>query len=151
MKSSLRAYLVPLVLGFVVVSRLFAAGANVDRRVDLLAQLVGLNEEQKTRARAIFSDENTALQQFSSLEDRMEKGAPIRQKSRADIRALLTPPQQKIYDRSPQRLGGGAMRDPAATTSRVDSVVSLTEEQATQVAALYLKEVDVLAALSLEE
>src|ERR1700712_3544591 len=101
MKSPFPTFLLLLTLGFVLVSRLWAAGMNIDRRVDQLIQLVGLSARQEDQARTIFSQENDALQQFSSIEDRMQKGMPIRQKSRAEIRTLLTPAQQKIYDRSP--------------------------------------------------
>ena len=78
----------------------------------------------------------------------MIKGPPIWQNARAQIRAILTPPQQKIYDTSPQRLGGGAMQDPAAITTRLDKVVALTDDQVALVAAIYQKMIEALAALS---
>ena len=151
MKSFLRPILVPFAFGLVLVSPLLGAGMNIERTVDRLAQLVSLTSQQKNQAAEIFAHENAALQEFPSIQERMEKGMPIRQKSRADIRALLTPAQQQIYDRTPQRLGGGSMQDPAAIISRVDKVVSLTDEQTQQVAALYLKQADALQALSPEQ
>lgn len=78
----------------------------------------------------------------------MIKGMPIRQNARAEIHAILTPAQQKIYDTTPQRLGGGAMQDAAAIASRVDKVVTLTDDQVAPVAAIYQKMADALAALS---
>ena len=78
----------------------------------------------------------------------MIKGMPIQQNARAQIHAMLMPAQQKIYDTSPQRLGGGAMQDAAAIASRVDKVVTLTDDQVASVAAIYQKLADALAALS---
>jgi Spy/CpxP family protein refolding chaperone len=116
--------------------------------VDRLAKLVGLTAAQKVQATQIFTDQNSALLAFTSDEDRMIKGAPIRQNARAQIRSILTPEQQKIYDTSPQRLGGGAMQDAAAIASRVDKVVTLTDDQVAPVAAIYQKLADDMAALS---
>lgn len=79
-----------------------------------LDQLVGLTPEQKEEAEKIFDDETLAMVKFTSIKDWAEKGADIRQKTHVQIRALLTPAQQKIYDETPQRLGGGAIRTPTA-------------------------------------
>jgi hypothetical protein len=88
------------------------------------------------------------MEAFPTLEDRIMKGMDIRQDTRAQIRAILTPAQQDIYDTSPPRLGGGAMQDPAGIASRIDKVVTLTDDQIVPVAAIYQKEIDALQALS---
>ena len=87
-------------------------GTNTDLRLDRLDQLVTLTAAQKTAAEDIFTEQNTALRAFPSIEDRAVKGVTIRQNARAKIRALLSPSQQQIYDVTPQRFGGGAMHDP---------------------------------------
>jgi hypothetical protein len=88
-------------------------GANTGLLLDRLDQLVTLTAAQATAAERIFTEQNTALRAFASIEDRMVKGTAIRQNARAKIRALLTSSQQQIYDAAPQRLGGGSMHDPA--------------------------------------
>lgn len=123
-------------------------GRMVDTRVNWLDQLVQLTATQKAQAAVVFKTEIDALQAFTSLDDRMIKGTPIRQNSRAQIRTLLTPAQQRIYDASPQRLGGGSMNDPARLAERVDKVVTLTDAQTLQVAAIFQHETDALQALS---
>jgi len=121
---------------------------DISVAVDRLDKLVGLTAAQKAQVAEIFAQQEHALQVFTSIDDRMIKSMPIRQKARAEIRAALTPAQQKIYDTSPQRLGGGAMQDAAAIASRVDKVVTLTDDQVAPVAAIYQKMADALAALS---
>jgi RNA polymerase sigma factor (sigma-70 family) len=123
-------------------------GMNINAAVERLDKLVHLTAAQKVQATQIFTDQNSALLAFTSEEDRMIKGMPVRQNARAQIHAILMPAQQKIYDTSPQRLGGGAMQDAAAIASRVDKVVTLTDDQVAPVAAIYQKLSDALAALS---
>jgi RNA polymerase sigma factor (sigma-70 family) len=126
-----------------------------ERKIDLLVarldRLVSLTAAQKTEAAAIFTAENDALDAFSSLDERLEKGVPIRQKMRAQIRALLMPGQRGIYDREPQRLGGGAMQDPAAIADRIDQLVELSDEQLARVAEISQKETDALLAIPVED
>jgi hypothetical protein len=124
------------------------ATQDISVAVDRLDKLVGLTAAQKVQAAEIWAKQEHALQAITSMEDRMIKGMPIRQNARAEIHAILTPAQQKIYDTSPQRLGGGAMQDAAAIASRVDKVVTLTDDQVAPVAAIYQKASDALAALS---
>ena len=127
------------------------SGQKIDALVARLDQLVDLTAAQKTEAAAVFTAENDALDAFSSLNERMEKGILIRQKMRAQIRALLAPGQQAIYDREPQRLGGGALQDPAAIADRVDRVVDLSDEQLARIAEISLKETDALLTIPIED
>jgi hypothetical protein len=124
---------------------------NIGGLVDRLDQLVHLGPAQKSEAADVFKAENAALQAFATAEERTEKGSSIRERARTEIRALLTPEQRAIYDRAPQRLGGGAMQDAAAKVDRIDQMVELSDEQLAQVAEIYQKETDALLALPLSE
>ncbi len=79
---------------------------NMEARLD---SLVTLTLEQKVNACNIFEKANEELSAFS-LNERGEKGVPIRVKMRADIRAMLTAEQQSKYDETPQYLGGGSTK-----------------------------------------
>jgi Spy/CpxP family protein refolding chaperone len=150
-RAQIRAILTPAQQEFYdVAPQRLGGGAmqDINVAVDRLDKLVGLTAAQKAQVAEIFAQQEHALQAFTSIDDRMIKGMPIRQKARAEIRAALTPAQQKIYDTSPQRLGGGAMQDAAAIASRVDKVVTLTDDQVAPVAAIYQKLSDAMAALS---
>ncbi len=150
-RAQIRAILMPAQQKIYDISpQRLGGGAQLDISVavDRLDKLVGLTAAQKVQATQIFTDQNSALLAFTSEEDRMVKGMPIRQNARAQIHAILMPAQQKIYDTSPQRLGGGAMQDAAAIATRVDKVVTLTDDQVAPVAAIYQKLADAMAALS---
>ena len=114
-----------------------ANGMNIDLLVNRLDQLVHLSASQKAQATEVFTQENNALQAFSTAQESLTKGMNIRVNARAQIRALLTPEQQEIYDTTPQRLGGGSMRDYAAATSRLDAVVTLTDDQIAKIGAIF--------------
>jgi hypothetical protein len=81
-------------------------------RTGRLDQLIELTSAQRAEADRVFAHEKTALEVFAPGKERATKGVSIRQDSRAQIRALLTPSQQEIYDRTPQRLGGASLHDP---------------------------------------
>ncbi|HWA08080.1 MAG TPA: hypothetical protein VG838_01300 [Opitutaceae bacterium] len=110
--------------------------ANEVARLDTLVQLTA---EQKTAALQIFTDQIEALMDIPSA-DRIEKGTPIRQGTRAAIRALLTPEQQQTYDATPQIRGGGQKMNPVNMGVRLDGVVNLSDEQIRQVAVIYIQE-----------
>jgi RNA polymerase sigma factor (sigma-70 family) len=106
-----------------------ASPGVVQSRVSRLDALVHLTADQAKRAADVFGRELTALDAFGTLEDRAVKGMEIRQQSRADIRALLTPEQRRKYDIAPQSMGGGLSVDPANLVDRLDKLVALTPEQ----------------------
>jgi RNA polymerase sigma factor (sigma-70 family) len=126
-------------------------GMQINAAIERLDKLVHLTATQKTQAADVFISENDALQAIASPEDRLVNGMPIRQNARAQIRVLLTPEQQQIYDAAPQRLGGGSMQDTAATAARIDKVVALTDDQVAPVATIYQQENDALRALTAED
>jgi len=151
-KWFLRPFLAALAIGLALVPVIVrGAGANINNAVDRLDKLVGLTAAQKTQAADVFTSENDALQAIASPEDRLVNGMPIRQNARAQVRTLLTPAQQQIYDAAPQRLGGGSMQDTAAVAARIDKVVALTDDQVAPVAAIYQEEADALRALAAED
>lgn len=76
-----------------------------------LHALVTLTAGQKLKAREIFHEANDELFALP-VDERPVEGMPIRVKMRADIRSLLTPAQQSVYDAAPQYLGGGSMKKP---------------------------------------
>lgn len=123
---------------------------NVEAALERLDRLVGLNADQRRRAADVFAAEQRALAEFPSAQERLENGIAVRQNTRAQIRALLSPPQQEIYDRSPQRIGGAAAQDPAALPSRIDKVVTLSDEQTLAVTALCQRQIEALQALTPE-
>lgn len=129
-------------------SAVFGTGTPASRRVQLLDGLVTLDDAQKAQASRIFTEEEAALRVFTTPEERLKKGISLRKNARAQIRALLTPIQQTIYDSSPQRLGGGALRDTAAIVSRIDSIVTFTDQQLLRAAAIYQQQTIALQALT---
>ena len=71
-----------------------------------LDEAVTLTADQKTKVTDIYkkmADQIGALAQ----EDRRTKGQDIRTATNAEIRALLTPDQQKKFDAMPQGRGPG--------------------------------------------
>jgi hypothetical protein len=90
-----------------------------DWQVDRLDALVALTAKQREQAHAIFAQAHVQLQGIAPAE-RPRQGMPIRQKMRSDIRALLTPAQQQIYDSTPQRQGGGGRRPAGQALSLPD-------------------------------
>ncbi len=124
---------------------------DIDAAVERLDKLVQLTAAQKIQAADVFTNENDALQAIASSEGRLVEGMPIRQNARAQIRGLLTPVQQQIYDAAPQRLGGGSMQDPASIAARIDKVVALTNDQVAPIAAIYQQKADAMRSLTAED
>lgn len=123
-----------------------AASPSVASRVEKLDKLITLTADQKQKAAEIFRVENETLDALSA-EVRAEQGMEARAKSRAEIRALLTPQQRTIYDIAPQTSGGGVMFSPENLVARIDQVVTLTEDQKRQATEIIWNEfLDQLAA-----
>ena len=141
MKTRLRPLLAALALGLAFLPvALRADSMPAPTRVARLDALVGLAPEQKAAALDIFSGENAILDSFTTLEDRMLKGAPARDSSRAHIRAMLTPEQRKKYDLSPQADGGGLMSNPENMVERADKLLRFSADQRRQALAIIWNE-----------
>ncbi len=143
--------MITLALGLASFPAISAAqGMNSSNMAARLDQVVTLTADQKVQVTEIFTEENTALQAIPA-EDRVEKGMPIRQAARAQVRALLTPEQQRIYDQTPQTQGGGQTVNPANMAARMDKVVTLTDDQVAKVAQISEQEAEALNAIPLED
>jgi Spy/CpxP family protein refolding chaperone len=85
-------------------------GAGMGMTVERIEEAVGkLSAEQKTKIEGILAKVREQMQalQGASQEDRQAKMREIMQASRTEIRAVLTPEQQKKYDEMPQGRGQG--------------------------------------------
>src|SRR4051812_15705485 len=130
MKTSLRSCFAALALGLALLpDALRAAGPSLEVRVSRLDQLVGLTADQKTRVADVFKREDAELQAMPA-EQRAGKGMEVRQDSRGRVRALLTPDQQRVYDRTPSGRGGGlTLPTPESKLARLDETVGLSADQ----------------------
>ena len=73
-------------------------GMSPDQYVERVEQAVGsLTDAQKTKIKNIVAK---TMEQTKALpkEERKEKGQSMQKKQREDVRAVLTPEQQKKYD-----------------------------------------------------
>jgi Spy/CpxP family protein refolding chaperone len=86
-----------------------------------LTEQLNLTSDQQTKVQGILEDQQKqreALMQDSSLsqDDRRAKGMELRKKTMSDIRAVLTPDQQKQFDemqaRREQEMKGGGEGHP---------------------------------------
>jgi hypothetical protein len=76
-----------------------------------LDALLALSPQQKAQAMEILSRELDDLLALPEA-DRLQKGAPIRQRTRVEIRDILTSVQQLKYASAPQSQGGASMLPP---------------------------------------
>jgi Spy/CpxP family protein refolding chaperone len=89
-------------------------GMTPEQQIERIETAVGsLTADQKTKITAILAKSREEMQGVPK-EERKEKGAAMQKKSRADIRAVLTPDQQKKYDAMAQGgegKGGGRKKN----------------------------------------
>src|SRR4051812_28947803 len=71
-----------------------------EQMVTRLDEAVTLTAEQKTKVAEIYKKQTEAMAAIPQ-EERREKGAELRKATDAQIRALLTPDQQKKFDAIP--------------------------------------------------
>jgi hypothetical protein len=117
---------------------------NPERMIDSLDHAVGLTDEQKIQATAIITRAITELAAIPEAERLRDPGL-IRPQMRAGIRAILTPAQQKKYDRTPQLDGGGlTLQTPENKMARLHALVTLTAAQKIQALEVFTKELDAL-------
>lgn len=148
MKSLLRPLLAALALGLAFLpSPGRAAGPTPEVRVVRLDQLVGLTSDQKPKVADVFRREDAELLALNPS-DRPLKAMEVRQASRDRVRALLTPAQQKIYDRAPQVRGGGlTLPTPETKLANLDKNVGLTEAQKAVAMQVFQEEFEALVAI----
>ena len=86
-------------------------GNSPEQVIDRVEQAVGtLTAEQKTKITAIVAKTQDAMKGIPK-EERKEKGAPVLKKQREDVRAVLTPEQQKKFDEMAPAGGGGKKKN----------------------------------------
>jgi hypothetical protein len=153
MKTSLRSLFAALLVGaaFIPVPGR-AAGPTVESRVERLDQLVTLTPDQKAKAAEAFRLEDRELAAAGTGDDRVFKNMETRQAARDRLRALLSPAQQKIYDRAPQAKGGGlTIATPEAKLNQLDRTVGLSPEQKKVALEVFQEEFEGLMALTPSE
>jgi len=79
---------------------------NPEQQVQRLDEMVTLTAEQRTKITEIFKKQGEAVQAIPQ-EERREKGQALRKATHDEIRALLTPEQQKKFDAMPAPGRGG--------------------------------------------
>jgi hypothetical protein len=153
MKKSLRSLFLALIAGATFLPLAGrAAGPTVETRLARLDQLLALTPAQKTQAAEVFRLEDSELVTAGSLEDRVMKNMEARQASRARIRALLSPAQQKVYDRAPQMKGGGlTLPSPETKLAQLDREVGLSAAQKKVALEVFQEEFEALVALPQSE
>lgn len=116
-------------------------------QVARLNTLFTLTDAQKAVALKIFDDELEALLAIPEG-DRLTKGGNARRAALADVRAILTPEQQKTYDRTPQMYGGGlTLMTPENKVARLNTLVTLTEAQKAVALKIFDEELEALLAI----
>lgn len=113
MKSSVKVILAALAISTAAFVSTGSAqeqkkGRGGGMTVERLEQAVGsLSAEQKTKIEGIIAKAREAMQGAQGDQEKMRE---VMTKQRADIRAVLTPEQQKKYDDMPQGGKGGGKK-----------------------------------------
>lgn len=111
--------------------------ASVDR-------LLTLTPAQKAQVERIVQRAAADLLALPERERLMDKGE-IRPRMRNEIRAVLTPAQLHLYNRTSQMNGGGlTLQTPENKVARLDALVQLTPEQKTRALGIFTEELDAL-------
>jgi hypothetical protein len=124
----------------------FAQNVNMNPQnmADRLDQAVSLSAGQRAQAVEIFQREIEALNAFTPQE-RPVKGVEARQGALADVRAMLSPAQQRKYDLTPQSQGGGlTMMSPENEVARLDQAVKLTRSQKAAATGIFEAQIEAL-------
>jgi len=85
---------------------------TAEQRIEQIEQAVGsLSADQKKKIAAVYAAMAEKMQGLSQ-DERREKGMELMSNARKEVRALLTPEQQKKFDDMPQggRGGGGGKK-----------------------------------------
>jgi Spy/CpxP family protein refolding chaperone len=83
---------------------------TAEQRIEQIEQAVGsLTADQKKKIAGIYAAMAEKMQGLSQ-EDRREKGMELMASARKEVRAVLTPEQQKKFDDMPQGGRGGGKK-----------------------------------------
>lgn len=147
MKSPLKALIAASVLNTALTLSGQAQAFNLKNPAGMVASLdqaVSLTSEQKPLALAIVE---------KAVADRLALPASvpaaelsqIPTRLRREIRAILSPAQQRKYDRTPQINGGGlTMMSPENRLARLDALIPLSPEQKAAGLEIFRQELDEL-------
>ncbi len=83
---------------------------TAEQRIEQIEQAVGsLSADQKKKIAAVYASMAEKMQGLSQ-DERREKGMELMTNARKEVRALLTPEQQKKFDDMPQGGRGGGKK-----------------------------------------
>ena len=82
-------------------------GGSTDAQVERIDAAVTLTADQKAKVQAILTSSQEKVQALPQEERRAKRGE-LRQAANAEVRALLTPKQQKKFDAMPAPQSGGS-------------------------------------------
>jgi hypothetical protein len=128
-----------------------AGSFTPEARANNTDAVVHLTSDQKAKLIDILRREDVAMTQASSAEPRIPF-FKIFEAAQKEIRALLTADQVKVYDRTPQRQGGGlTIIEPQFKVKDLDNTVGLASDQKAVALEIYTEEYESLRLLSPEE
>lgn len=141
-----------LVVALLLNATCFAAQWPTASRVAQLDGLVSLSPEQKLKAKEIFERERSALVALGANVEAIQGNMEARQRSRTEIRAILTPAQRRVYDRTRTGAGGGlTIPEPQTKVDRLDKEVGLSPGQKAAALLVFKEEFESLLALDPNE
>jgi hypothetical protein len=134
---------VPLLLGVLIQGVAAAPTVGVsgyqsaDVALHKLERVVTLSPAQEAQALQIYQDLKDIMDDRDPA-DRLREKSRFKRDAIAAIRGILTPEQRAVYDRTPQRLGGGSSTvDPAtgALLTKIRTFVTDSARTSPQIAA----------------
>ena len=109
MRNNLRFVLAALAVGIVVGVGIAAIVNHVgrngfDRRFGKMSAALGLDAKQRVAVRAVLEKRHGEMEK--AMSPCIEKGKALREATEAEIRAVLTPDQQKTFDKLREKRRG---------------------------------------------
>jgi hypothetical protein len=120
--------------------------SSPESRVAQLNQSIPLTPDQQAKVLAIYQTETEALGHVPA-DTRFIKTFELRQASRQQVRAVLTPEQQRKYEITPTGRGGGQTFYPENRMASLDREVGLTPQQKKVALEVFTEEAESLRAL----
>lgn len=87
-------------------------GMTPEAQIERIETAVGkLSDEQKSKVTATYAKAGEKMRAAGGPDGDREKMMEIMQQTRREVRAVLTPEQQKKFDEMPQRGGGNRKKE----------------------------------------